>query len=34
MEPRLPQWNTVRRTWVKDAAISSAQAVRLLGDSA
>jgi decaprenylphospho-beta-D-ribofuranose 2-oxidase len=34
MEPRLAHWNAVRRTWVKDGAISSAQAVRLLGDGA
>lgn len=32
MEPRLPQWEAVRRSWDPHGRIRSAQSVRLLGD--
>jgi decaprenylphospho-beta-D-ribofuranose 2-oxidase len=32
MEPRLPEWQAIRRRWDPASAIRSAQSVRLLGD--
>lgn len=34
MEPRLEEWNRVRRHWDPDGTLRSAQSVRLLGDCA
>ena len=34
MEPRLPQWNSIRRRWDPDGRLRSALSVRLLGDHA
>jgi decaprenylphospho-beta-D-ribofuranose 2-oxidase len=33
MEPRLPEWNRIRRLWDPEGRLRSAQSVRLLGDS-
>jgi len=32
MEPRLPEWERIRRAWDPDGRLRSAQSVRLLGD--
>jgi FAD/FMN-containing dehydrogenase len=33
MEPRLPEWQRIRREWDPDARLRSAQSVRVLGDA-